>query len=484
MRQELKNIEYIERYLENTLNAADKYMFEQHLLKDAEFRAAVNFQKMLLNQLKEEAFLEDITDYHFDFIASERVKPARFIRRFGWFILFFIITGITILGLILTPNSTIITTKNSDKNTNNKTIPQEEKEIVLLQDIHQKVIKIKNKAFEKPFIKITIQADEGADISIPNSHTVLHLPANAVVDKNGKLITGSFDLQVRILDDQAELASIGLPMNYNYKGATSNLTTLGLIEVRAFKGNKELQLAPNKEISLDYELPYRKSNLKFYHFDKNSETWIASEKITLPIKGSYIELIDSARYWADFEAYEMRKEQNKLKSPVSRDGKKITVDEFSLQPEGISKKEELAPNPNRYLVKHYNNPRLVKALKLKSFGVYNCGQVYKTENQIAIAAEYTDQQKEVIKNAQLLSVIDMNYNAAYSFEPSNFICNGLANNVFLLWTNDKKLYSFVKRSTVKLGTGSYSFTMEDLSHKILNTNDLRAYLKFVEEKIK
>ena len=37
MRQELKNIEYIEHYLEGSLNKADQYKFEQKMQENPDF---------------------------------------------------------------------------------------------------------------------------------------------------------------------------------------------------------------------------------------------------------------------------------------------------------------------------------------------------------------------------------------------------------------------------------------------------------------
>ena len=131
----------------------------------------------------------------------------------------------------------------------------------------------------------------------------------------------------------------------------------------------------------------------------------------------------------------------------SRDGKNINLGKTSLMPKGIKKaKKDKGPDPGNYLVRHFYNPRIIKELSLRSFGAYNLSEVYKVENQIAVDAEYRDEFKNLIDDAHMLTVIDMNYNAAYSFKPDEFICNSKANNVFLLWTNQGKIYSFVKRS--------------------------------------
>src|SRR5688572_9039243 len=70
MRQELQNIEYIERYLENKLSGSDKHKFEQLLKSDPDFKNAVELQRQIVGQLKEEAFLADIGAFHQEYISK------------------------------------------------------------------------------------------------------------------------------------------------------------------------------------------------------------------------------------------------------------------------------------------------------------------------------------------------------------------------------------------------------------------------------
>jgi hypothetical protein len=141
------------------------------------------------------------------------------------------------------------------------------------------------------------------------------------------------------------------------------------------------------------------------------------------------------------------------------------------------------PQPNQYLVRHYKNPKLVRALRLGSFGVYNCGKPYQVKNQVVIAGQYTDLQKTMIQHARTLSVIDMDYKAAYSFQPDQFLCNSQANNLLLLWTQNGDLYAFVKKAKVNLQSGTYSFQMENLSERIQNAKDLKVYLERLQGRI-
>jgi hypothetical protein len=471
MRQELQNIEYIERYLENDLNIIEKRKFEKHMKEDPGFKAAVNLQRQVVVQLKEEAFLLDVFDYHQEFINPSKVK-----RLSPWWII------LPVLTLISIP---LIWYAMSSPNTKTPVLTTEQ--IVLPPPVEEKetAAPAQLKAFETSFISKKVSARKGATINLKKSNSTLYIPANAVVDKNGNPVKGAYELQYRELRDRADMAFSSLPMNYENQGTAEGLNSVGILEVRAFKDGEELHLASGKALSLDYEVNKRAKNLDFYHLDETAEKWEAtSEVVDLPKRDAYTEKFDSIAYKAAVIAHNEKFKNLGLGDGVERDKAEISV-QTTLIPERMKKAEkEERPDPNKYLVKHYKNPRLVEDLRLNSFGIYNCGQKYKVKNQIAVSANYTDLEQMAIDNAHTLSIIDMNYNAAYSFKPEQFICNAKANNIFLLWSKDGKLYSFVKRAAIKMNTGDYSFQMEDLSEKIKNTSDLKRYLKFVEKKTK
>lgn len=471
MRQELQNIEYIERYLENDLNSIEKRKFEQLLKEDAGFKAAVNLQRQIVNQLNEEAFWLDVLDYHQEF-----TNPSQKVKRLSpWWIILPVLSLLSIPLIWFAMSSTA--TEPTALTTEPISVPPitESEEAAPMQ----------LKAFETAFVSKKISTRKGATIHLNQSKSTLYIPKNAVVDKNGNPVKGTYDLQYRELRDRADMAFSGLPMNYKNKETAEGLNSVGVLEVRAFKDGEELQIAPGKALSLDYEVNKRAKDLDLYQLDESSEAWEAtSEVVDLPKRNAYTEEFDSIAYQAALIAHNEKFKNLGLGDGVERDKSKINV-QTTLIPERMKKTEqEERPDPNKYMVKHYKNPRLVEDLRLNSFGIYNCGQKYKIKNQIAVSADYTDLEQMVIDNAHTLSIIDMNYNAAYSFKPEQFICNSKANNVFLLWSKDGKLYAFVKRAAVKMNTGDYSFQMEDLSKEIKNTADLKRYLKFVENKTK
>jgi hypothetical protein len=476
MRKELENIENIEHYLEGKLDNSDHNKFEQDMLEDPVFKETVDLQRQITGHLKEEAFLADVASYHQDFVAQEKRGRKQGI----WFITpVLLLSTVLIIWWAMQPPADTIGLSNASieepTNTVGNTIVNQE----------ENVLEITTKAFQINFITKKINAKKGAVIDLKGSESVLHIPAFAVVDKEGNTVKGTYLLQYRELKDRAQFAFSGISMMYENSEGNHTFNSAGIFEVQAFKDGVELQLASDKKLILDYEINEPMSGLGFYYLDGASQTWLATkEHVELPQKGAKIEKFDRVGYQSAQVKHEKKFDNYiKAKKEAIRNGKEWNLDGTTLWPDNIEEvMEEERPNPNKYIVVRRANPKLVQGLNIASLGAYNCSQIYKIENQVAISGTYTDLKRVEIEGAQVLSVIDLDYNAAYSFVSEDFLCNSKANNVFLLLTKEDKLYAFVKSATQTMTTGTYSFAMEDLSKSIQSTSDLRDYLKFVAQK--
>jgi len=124
-------------------------------------------------------------------------------------------------------------------------------------------------------------------------------------------------------------------------------------------------------------------------------------------------------------------------------------------------------------------PEVVKGLKVNSFGVYNCDQIYRIKNKITLRGIYVDEKGQKITDGEMLSLIDLDFNAAFSFDPKWFLCDSKANNVLLLSTKSKKLYMLGKgkfqKSSIQ-GDTLAQFVMKDVTESIKTSNELASYL--------
>lgn len=483
MRQELQNIEYIERYLEGSLSPEDRHKFEQHLQEDPQFQKAVELQRSVVAQLKEEAFIADFSAYH---EQMSQVQPAA--SKWRWMLLGF--TILLLLGGIVywqyggtTPDPI---TEQQEMASEFDDELQAAANAPIRQMTPKETLPLASPLIPSKVMRKRVKIGRKNTINLGNGRAVLYIPTAALVDMNGQSVRGYVDLEYKEFRDQAAIACSGLPMSYQDGNSPRyQFNSVGMFEIKASKDGQHLFVAPNKSLKIDYEITNRMPNLGFYQFDDVNQKWhLLNDAIELMDPNSYTEVFDEEQYEEALEAYEADQVKETSNELFVRKGKEIEVGQVALMPENAPKKEPLPkPEKEQFFIRHKNNPKLVQGLELPSFGVYNCSQRYQVANQVAVKASYTNLQLEPIENGRILSVIDMNYNAAYSFAPDQFLCNSKANNVLLLWTEDHALYAFFKEADMELASGNYSFKMQNFSQEIQRVEDLREFLEFIERKI-
>ncbi len=124
-------------------------------------------------------------------------------------------------------------------------------------------------------------------------------------------------------------------------------------------------------------------------------------------------------------------------------------------------------------------PDVVKGLNVKGFGVYNCDQIYRLANKVQVNANFVDESGNAINDLMVLSLIDLNYNGAFSFDPKSFTCDAKGKNVLALFTQQGDLYilsheDFTRMKISKSGT--FTFRMKNMSSTIKSHQDLAKYL--------
>jgi hypothetical protein len=132
-----------------------------------------------------------------------------------------------------------------------------------------------------------------------------------------------------------------------------------------------------------------------------------------------------------------------------------------------------------YSTAGHTYPDIVRGLEVKSFGIYNCDQIYRLQNRVNIMAKYIDENGVNIVHPKLLSLIDLDYNAAFSFHPNYFVCNAKANNILLMFTESGEIYALEKGKFQQLNIkrdGIYIFKMKNVSKEITNSDKLKTYL--------
>ena len=175
------------------------------------------------------------------------------------------------------------------------------------------------------------------------------------------------------------------------------------------------------------------------------------------------------------DVYQLRLHSSRwTEREVVEENRKIMLDRTVVTVKG-----SLTANDNSYVDVGHTYPDIVKGLAVNSFGVYNCDQIYRLQNKVNIFAKYVNENGDTINDPHLLSLIDLEYNAAFSFDPNWFTCNHEANNVLLLFTKSGKLYALDKGIFQQLNIKddcAYTFKMKNVTKMLTSTENLQAYL--------
>ena len=100
-----------------------------------------------------------------------------------------------------------------------------------------------------PFVYKTFDAEKGVEFHQPTG-THIVIPANALVDEEGKKVTGKVTMKFREFQNAREIFLSGIPMQLK-EDRSDYFSSAGMMELRVFKNNKALQLAKNKEVAVE-----------------------------------------------------------------------------------------------------------------------------------------------------------------------------------------------------------------------------------------
>jgi len=120
------------------------------------------------------------------------------------------------------------------------------------------------------YIEMSFNADEGYEYHGKNG-THISIPKSAFRDKNGNLVTENVVVKFREFHDAKSILLSGIPMQMNDQ-RNNYMQSAGMMEIRAFNGNKELQLGKGKSINVSLAaLNKVDENFNLYFLEDNEE---------------------------------------------------------------------------------------------------------------------------------------------------------------------------------------------------------------------
>lgn len=105
-------------------------------------------------------------------------------------------------------------------------------------------------SFKESFSKHQIDPKRKNQIKPDNKGTIIHVPENAFVDKNGNTITSNVTIQYREFSNSAEMAFSKIPMTYINGEEEFFFNSAGMFEIQTEANNKPVSLAKGKTLTI------------------------------------------------------------------------------------------------------------------------------------------------------------------------------------------------------------------------------------------
>lgn len=336
--------------------------------------------------------------------------------------------------------------------------------------------------FEIPFKEFVIDPSKATTLTLDNKGTTLHIPENCFTDiQNNSILDGDVKIKYREYCNSADMAFSGIPMTYHENQQEYSFNSAGMFEIQGTCNDQPLHIAQGKSITIDYALAKKNPDISFFNLDKYNGDWIKIQEI--PTNGAPEKTQDRA-----LETRSPIDEEQELIVAEYR-MKRVAGPTEDIKPTFITKEKTFKLksllNDSRmlgggvYSDPGHTYPDVIRGLNVGAFGVYNCDQIYRVKEPIDVLAHYEDHSGQPIADATVLSLIDLNYNGAFSFDPKRFTCSAIGNNALVLFTKSGKLYLLMpddfKEMHISKG-GAYTFKMTDVTEQIKRASDLAALL--------
>jgi len=127
-------------------------------------------------------------------------------------------------------------------------------------------------ALNPEFQTFEFMAEKGLDTTLSNGSTIA-IPAGALRDQSGAVISGRVEAQYRELHDALSIYLSGVPMEYQAADTAWQFTTAGTFELRASQNSQPLSLAPEEKIAVKFASYEAADDYQIYYLDEEGRRW-------------------------------------------------------------------------------------------------------------------------------------------------------------------------------------------------------------------
>jgi hypothetical protein len=312
MRNELEEIEQIEKYLTGVLSASERMEFEKRMNEDSAFRAAVENQKLIVGGVSRYAVKQEIITAENSFFMKTKIT------KWGWGGAAFI--SVTLVVVLV-----------------GKSIGWWNSPVPFVQPPLPGVT--------IAYTYYNVGASAGGEF-VYETGTKILVPRNSFLDKDGNPVMGEVQLQYREFRDPVDFFLSGIPMQYDSAGVTYEFESAGMFEMNAFQDGEPLTMNPSSPIKVQMESEGDLSRFNAYYLDSMAHNWAYKGKLELTEIGSAqaapaiseMAMTDSTAAGMDSSAYinsekelkDIRKELTKLEEHKPMVPKKLDESKYNF----------------------------------------------------------------------------------------------------------------------------------------------------------
>ncbi len=130
----------------------------------------------------------------------------------------------------------------------------------------------------------TVNAATGQIIT-SRHQSVITIPPDAFVDKEGNTVSGNVQVQYREFYNYMDFFLSGIPMNYDSGNTDSQLESAGMFELTAYNGKEPLFVNQNNRINVMMASLKNTPGYNLYFFDKQQKKWIYKGNSNVTVSG-------------------------------------------------------------------------------------------------------------------------------------------------------------------------------------------------------
>jgi len=122
-----------------------------------------------------------------------------------------------------------------------------------------------------PFETAVVSGEGESKVALGSS--IIKIPQNCFIDKNGTPITGEVELKYREFNTNLDIFLSGIPMEYDSAGVNYTFESNGMFEIRGYQNGEPIAVAPEKQMEVAMEIAEAKPGFSEYFLNEETGVW-------------------------------------------------------------------------------------------------------------------------------------------------------------------------------------------------------------------